>query len=105
MVGQKKKNSYRKTRKGKAFPGVQRYSKPSDQSIEEAAETSQAVRNDDENEPTCVSSSRKKIKIQHDAEQPSDASCDFEEDKYRLINVKYLSSVLSKIHGCEEGIY
>ena len=49
MVGQKKKNSYRKTRKGKAFPGVQRYSKPSDQSIEEAAETSQAVRNDDEN--------------------------------------------------------
>jgi hypothetical protein len=43
---------FTKTRKGKPFPGVQRYSKLSDQRIEEAAGTSQAVRNDGENEPT-----------------------------------------------------
>ena len=104
MAGGKKKNCYRKTRKGKPFPGVQRYSKLSDQRIEEAAGTSQAVRNDGENEPTCVSSSRKKMKIQHDAEQPADASGDFEQDEYGLINVKHLSSVLSEIHSCEEGI-
>jgi hypothetical protein len=44
-------------------------------------------------------SSRKKMKIQHDAEQPADVSGDFEQDEYRLINVKHLSSVLSEIHA------
>ncbi|CAB3985322.1 Hypothetical predicted protein [Paramuricea clavata] len=90
MAGGKKKNCYRKTRKGKPFPGVQRYSKFIDQRIEEAAGTSQAVRNDGENEPACVSSSRKTMQIQHDAEQQADASSDFEQDEYLLINVVLL---------------
>ena len=45
------------------------------------------------------------MKLQHDAAQSTDATHEFKEDEYRLINVKHLSSVLSEIHGCEEGIY
>jgi hypothetical protein len=102
MVGQKKKNCYRKRRKGKA--GVQRYDETDEQSIDKAAETTQTPRCEDDNEATCVSSSRKKMKIQDDVEQPGDAVLANEEDEYRLICLTNLSSLISDIHGCEEGI-
>lgn len=112
MVGEKKKNCYRKRRKGKAFSGVHIHSQASNQSIGKAAEASETVRNEsngDANEATCVSSSRKKMKLQHDAEHPPavvvDDNPDLKEDEYRLINVKQLASVLCKIHHCEKGIY
>ena len=53
-------------------------------------------------EPTCA---RKKMKLRRHIEQPADAISHLEKDEYRLINVQNLSSVLSEIHGCEEGIY
>ena len=50
-------------------------------------------------------SSRKKIKLRRHIEQPADVISHLEKDEYRLINVQNYSSVLSEIHGCEEGIY
>ena len=89
MVG--KKNSYRKKRE--VFSGVQRYSITSGQSTEDVAETSQTTeKKDDDNEPTCVGASRKKMKTD-DAKQP-DLSEDLQEDEYRLISLKNLRCVL-----------
>ena len=69
MVGQKKKNSFRKKRKG--FSGVQKYGKANSERTENIAETSQMpeTSTQDDNEPTCVGISRKKMKIV-DAKQP-----------------------------------
>jgi hypothetical protein len=44
------------------------------------------------------------MKIQDDVEQPGDAVLANEEDEYRLICLTNLSSLISDIHGCEEGI-
>ena len=54
---------------------------------------------DDGNEPTCVSASRKQMKID-DAKQPDLTG--LHEDEYRL-SVKNLNSLLSKFNGCEES--
>ena len=101
MVGEKKKNSYRKKRKG--FSGVQRYGKANSERTENIAETSQMPETstqDDDNEPMCVGASRKKMKI--DAAKQPDLT-GLHEDEYRLISLRNLNSLLSKFHGCEEG--
>lgn len=99
MVGQKKKNSYKKTRKGKGFSGVQKYEKSKDK-------RALAATNDRHNDSECVGSSRKKMKLQNDATHVchADQLDDVNSDEYRLINTKHLSSALSDIHICEEGI-
>lgn len=109
MVGEKKKNCYRKTKRRKPFTGVQRYSQACSQAIEKASETVGNESNEKVNKPTCVGSSRKKMKLQHDAEHEptvtAEDSSDFKDDEYRLIKGKCLLSVLCEIHGCKNGIY
>ena len=57
------------------------------------------------NEPTCASSSRKKMKLRRHIEQPADVISHLEKDEYRLINEQNLSFVLSQSHGRGERIY
>ena len=107
MVGKKEKSRYRKTRKGKPFSGTQWQTNKINN---KAADTSQSSINDGESQPTCVSSSRRKMNMQQDdTEQPAVGIGreipDIQDDEYRLISVKNLSSVLTEIHGCGEGIY
>ena len=93
----RKKIATEKKRKG--FCGVQRYGKANSERTEQRRVRCQSHQ-DDANERTCVSASRKQMKID-DAKQPDLTS--LHEDEYRLISLKNLNSLLSKFHGCEES--
>ena len=75
---------------------------------EESKASRRRLRHRDD-EPACVSSLGKMMKLQNDATatELADVLLDLpgnDEDGYRLINVKHLASVSSEIHVCDEGI-
>lgn len=113
MPGRKKKNVYRKKRKGNPFTGVQRHAKkarktpPDDSGVSElvAGVSCQQPSSDSENDQS-LSASRLKM-------TPEDYSDSFPEcfdnetacvgEGYRLVDLMKLSSTLSEAHVCKEG--
>lgn len=113
MPGRKKKNVYRKKRKGNPFTGVQRHAKkakktpPDDSGVPElvAGVSCQQPSSDSESDQS-LSASRLKM-------TPEDYSDSFPEcfddetaclgGGFRLVDLTKLSSTLSEAHVCKEG--
>ena len=118
MTGTKKRSSYRKTRKEKGFGGCRRELKNCQETTQNRMEMDQAqsvistpVREDQASEEDkVISASRKKMKLMAESESStsSDDELDTENkaDGFRLIDIKSLSSALSKVHNCDdEGMF
>ena len=106
MVGTKKKNVYRKKRKGKLFSGVPKQvkkAKERSEIVDQTPRTSHPLSDSDE----VLSASRKKMKPTTSSSDSSGESCDeekvFQGQGYRLIDLKKFSLTLSEAHVCEEG--
>lgn len=113
MPGRKKKNVYRKKRKGNHFTGVQRHTKkakktpPDDSGVPElvAGVSCQQPSSDSENDQS-LSASR--LKMTPEDYSDSFPEC-FDDEKaclgegYRLVDLTKLSSTLSEAHVCKEG--
>jgi len=113
MVGTKKKNVYRKKRKGKPFSGVQKQAKRVTKTTEIADPTPSTSRDcfDSESEmEEPISASRKKMKLESSRSDSFFESPESEDEKdafqgqgYRLIDLNRFSSTLSEAHVCKEG--
>ena len=113
MSGKKKKNVYRKKRKGKPFAGVQRHAKkakktPPDESGVPRTTPCEQPSSDSELDQS-PSASRLKMKPEDTSDSDSECSDDetaCEGGGYRLIDLKKLSSALSEAHAsdvCNKG--
>ena len=120
MVGSRPRNQYRKTKKGKGFSGVPKWSKRREEILPNEDEN--AGRNStptpstssrgsshlhSEDKPTSSSASRKKLSDHGFKDDSSGSSSDETEDLvghgYRLLDINNLSSTLFDIHKCDEG--
>lgn len=116
MSGKKKKNVYRKKRKGKPFAGVQRYAKkgkktPPDES--EVPETTPWEQPSSDSELSELDQSPCASRLKMKPEDTSDSESEYfdeetacEGEGYRLIDLKRLSSALSEAHSsvdCNQG--
>ena len=101
MVGTKKKNVYRRTRKGKGFKGHRGGAESSS-----VSEVERQVEGQDssapEEEQHCLSATRRKMLLrkstntsQCSGSDDDDAPC------YRLIDLNQLSVAMNSVHKCE----
>lgn len=132
MVGRKKQSCYRKKRKG-VFRGVQKQVKfrrvnPSDEvrnptpNTSQTSSPSQSTPASEDNERLAASASRTKLSkhgfkdssdedisdessSSEESEESGNESFDGYGEGYRLIDLASLSSQLSDLHSCEDGMY
>lgn len=121
MTGEKHRSRYRKLRKGKGFGGVSLNTKCAEESISEESEIAESsegesskteheksARDSDNNDEVeqPVSASRKKMKLHNSGDEISEEETEvMDENSYRLVHLRNLSSVLSSMHRCEGGQY
>jgi hypothetical protein len=113
MAGKKKRSVYRKSKKGRQFTGLQRYTNKTKtqenvlinegkSSVTQPSSTSSEI-----DQPLVLSASRAKLKrrtISSSSSDNSDGEIDDPVEGYRLVNVAKLSSALStETHVCEGG--
>ena len=109
MVGTKKKNVYRKKRKGKPFSGVQKQAKRVTETTEAVDPAAGTSRGCSDSESAELSASRKKVKFECSADDSFSDLSESGDEKihqgqgYRLIDLGRFSSTLSEAHVCEEG--
>ncbi|KAK3718618.1 hypothetical protein QZH41_015464 [Actinostola sp. cb2023] len=122
MVGSKPRSQYRKTKKGKAFPGVPKWSKVSKETLQDENEIAELhstpstsrgtshqlhdLDSDRESNQTSYSASRKKLADRGFKDESYESSNDETEELighgYRLVDLNNLSSTLSHVHKCDE---
>lgn len=105
MVGTKKRSCYRKTRKGKGFRGRPKQANTCEIATENTAvgSTMEDASSSDETEQL-ISSSRKKMRLMpRTISSAEETDKDVEESRYRLIDIRNLTSAMSELHECDEG--
>ena len=109
MVGYKKKNCYRRTRKGKGFTGNSRWNKPkTDVHSTMIQSPSASVTLEDDDMPTRPSASRKVLYERGYSEETdtnNEDSFDSIGRGYRLMDLDSLASTVFDLHQCEKGVY
>lgn len=110
MTGEKHRSRYRKTRKGRGFRGVSLHEQSAEESVSEESEiavssqgtshkTQHEISDSDNEVEQPVSASKKKMKLHNSEDEISEEQTqELDEDNYRLVHLKNLSSVLSSIH-------
>ena len=113
MPGKKKKNVYRKKRKGKPFAGVQRHAKKAKKTPPDGSGVPKTTPREQPSSDSELdqSPSASRLKMKPEVTSDSDSECFDDEtacqgEGYRLIDLKKLSSAMSEAHAsidCNQG--